>query len=42
VINSPLNFLPLTAREALGKIALVTTLNALAILAYVLIFRRPH
>jgi hypothetical protein len=38
-INAPLAFLPLQVREAVGKIALVTTVNAIAILTYVLLFR---
>lgn len=39
-INSPLANLSETARHALGKVALVTTVNALAVLLYVLLFRR--
>jgi hypothetical protein len=40
-VNAPLGFLSVDAREAVGKIALVTTVNAIAILTYVLLFRRP-
>lgn len=39
-INSPLANLSERARQAVGKVALVTTVNALAVLLYVLIFRR--
>lgn len=39
-INSPLANLSEKARHAVGKVALVTTVNALAVLLYVLIFRR--
>jgi hypothetical protein len=39
-INAPLDFLPEGIRAGVGKVALITFFNALAILAYVLIFRR--
>lgn len=39
-LNAPLSGLPDSVREALGKVALVTTFNSLAVLLYVLIFRR--
>jgi hypothetical protein len=39
-VNSPLGNLSDRVREALGKVALVTTMNAVAVLTYVLIFRR--
>jgi hypothetical protein len=39
-LNAPLAFLPEPARNALGKVAIVTLFNALAVLAYVLIFRK--
>jgi hypothetical protein len=39
-LNAPLGFLPEAMRNALGKVALVTLFNALAVLAYVLIFRK--
>jgi hypothetical protein len=39
-INAPLDLLPDGIRAGVGKIALVTFFNALAILAYVLIFKR--
>ena len=39
-MNAPLAGLSDGAREALGKIAIVTTLNAVAVLLYVLIFRK--
>lgn len=39
-INSPLESCPEETRETMGKIAILTTVNAVAILAYVLFFRR--
>lgn len=39
-LNAPLSSMSTQARAALGKVALVTTLNALGILVYVLVFRR--
>lgn len=39
-LNAPLAGLSDTLREALGKIAVITTLNAVAVLVYVLIFRK--
>jgi hypothetical protein len=39
-MNAPLAGLSDGVREALGKIAIVTTLNAVAVLLYVLIFRK--
>ena len=39
-MNAPLSGLSDQAREAVGKVALVTTLNAVAVLTYVLLFRR--
>jgi hypothetical protein len=39
-VNSPLAGFPDRVREALGKVALVTTVNAVAVLTYVLLFRR--
>jgi hypothetical protein len=39
-VNAPLSGFSDGAREGLGKVALVTTVNAVAVLAYVLIFRR--
>jgi hypothetical protein len=38
-LNLPLAFFPNDARDAVGKVAIVTLVNALAILLYVLIFR---
>jgi hypothetical protein len=40
-LNSPLAGCSDAAREAMGKIAIITALNALAVLIYVLAFRRP-
>ena len=38
-INSPLDSCPDHVREAIGKIAILTAVNAMAVLAYVLFFR---
>ncbi|MDB5171861.1 MAG: hypothetical protein JWO87_2369 [Phycisphaerales bacterium] len=40
LFNSPLAAFPESVREAMGKVAVITLVNALAVLAYVLIFRR--
>ena len=39
-LNAPLCAGPEVVREAMGKVALITLVNALAVLTYVLIFRR--
>lgn len=39
-LNAPLNFLPDLIREAMGKIALLTLFNAVAVLIYVFFFRK--
>jgi hypothetical protein len=41
-INAPLQYCPEGVREAFGKIAILTLFNSLAVLLYVLIFRRHH
>jgi hypothetical protein len=41
-INSPMLLLPHPVRDAIGKVALLTTFNAAAVIVYVLVFRRPH
>jgi hypothetical protein len=41
-INAPLDAFPNRVREAIGKIAILTMMNAVAVLTYVLIFRRHH
>ena len=41
-LNAPLGFLPESARELVGKVALLTFFNALAVLIYVLVFRKHH
>ena len=41
-LSAPLMILPETVRDIVGKIAIVTLLNAAVILAYVLIVRRGH
>lgn len=40
-LNAPLRSCPEWVRAAIGKAALITLFNALAILIYVLLFRRP-
>ena len=40
VINSPMSWISDAVRDALGKIALLTLFNAVAVLIYVLVFRR--
>ena len=42
LINAPLLLLPSSAREIIGKIAILTFFNAIAVLVYVLVFRRAH
>ena len=39
-LNAPLSFVPDAARDAIGKIAIVTLANSVAVLVYVLLFRR--
>ena len=41
-INAPLMMFPEAAREVLGKVAILTLANALAVILYVVIFRRGH
>lgn len=41
-LNAPLEALPEGAREAVGKIALLTLFNAAAVLIYVVVFRKHH
>jgi hypothetical protein len=40
--SAPLDACPDHVREAIGKIAIVTTVNAIAVLVYVLFFRTHH
>ena len=40
-LNAPLASCPEGLRETLGKVAIVTLVNAIAVLAYVLLVRRP-
>jgi hypothetical protein len=42
LLNAPFAALPESFREALGKIAILTLFNSLAVLTYVLLFRRHH
>jgi hypothetical protein len=42
LLSSPLDACPEIVREAIGKMAIVTMVNAIAVLSYVLIFRRHH
>ncbi|MGB7158608.1 MAG: hypothetical protein WBD40_11115 [Tepidisphaeraceae bacterium] len=39
-MNAPLNFLPQGARDVLGQIAILTLVNAIAVLIYVFVFRK--
>jgi hypothetical protein len=39
-LNSPLDAFPDRVRDAVGKIAILTTVNALSVLVYLLLFRR--
>ena len=41
-INAPMQSLPEGVREGVGKIALLTLFNALAVLVYVFLFRKRH
>ena len=41
-INSPLDSLSDNARDLVGKVAILTTVNAISVLVYVLFFRRHH
>ena len=41
-LSAPLDAFPDNVREALGKIAILTLVNAIAVLAYVMLFRRHH
>jgi hypothetical protein len=41
-LNAPLALLPQSVRDVVGKIAIITLLNAAAILAYVLVVRRAQ
>ncbi len=40
LVNAPLDPYPDRVREAVGKVAVVTLVNAIAVLAYVVVFRR--
>jgi hypothetical protein len=42
ILNFPFDALPNGLRELFGKIAILTLFNSLAVLLYVLIFRRHH
>jgi transcription elongation GreA/GreB family factor len=39
LMNAPLSFIPDAMRDALGKVAILTLVNALAVLIYVLFVR---
>jgi len=41
-LSSPLDSAPEAWREMIGKVAILTMVNAIAVLAYVIIFRRHH
>ncbi len=40
LLNAPLEMLPDTVRDAIGKVAVVTLVNSVAVIAYVMLFRR--
>ncbi|MDQ3439220.1 MAG: hypothetical protein M3478_02585 [Planctomycetota bacterium] len=40
-MNAPLEMLPPTLRDVLGQVAILTLVNAIAVLIYVFVFRRP-
>ena len=42
LLNAPFAAMPETFREVLGKVAILTLFNSVAVLAYVLLFRRHH
>jgi hypothetical protein len=39
-MNAPLDFLPQSARDVLGQVAILTLINAIAVLIYVFVFRK--
>jgi hypothetical protein len=41
-LSSPLDSAPEEWRELIGKVAILTMVNAIAVLAYVIVFRRHH
>jgi hypothetical protein len=41
-INWPMTLVSDHVREAIGKVAIVTTFNAAAVIVYVMVFRHPH
>ena len=41
-INAPMRFISDDLRQAMGKVAIMTTCNAAAVIVYVMVFRRPH
>ena len=40
-MNAPLDLLPPTVRDVLGQVAILTLVNAIAVLIYVFVFRKP-
>jgi hypothetical protein len=42
LINAPLNAFPNTVRELIGKVAILTLFNAIAVIVYVVLFRHRH
>jgi len=40
-MNAPLDLLPPTIRDVLGQVAILTLVNAIAVLIYVFVFRKP-
>jgi hypothetical protein len=41
-LNAPLSLFPSSVRETIGKVAILTLFNAIAVIVYVLVFRRAH
>jgi hypothetical protein len=41
-MNAPLDAFPDTVRDAIGKVAILTLFNAIAVIVYVVVFRHRH
>ena len=41
-LNAPLGLFPSSVRETIGKVAILTLFNAIAVIIYVIVFRRAH
>jgi len=42
ILNAPMALLPAPVRDAIGKIAILTLFNSIAVILYVLLFRKTH